>query len=128
MLKDFCESSGHKISATKTRIVFSHNMTASKVTNIGNEFGFQASNNLGLYSRVPLLHSRVTMAAYRYILDKVRRKLSRWKTNLLSMVGYMNLAKSVLMAIFAYAMLTTHSPIPCVTKLMILCGDSLGVL
>lgn len=110
VLKEFCESSGHKLSTIKTRIFFSHNVNSSEASHISNEFVFCASHNLSVYLEVLLLHNRVATTTYRYILEKVQSKLSRWKTNLLSMVGRLILAKFVLMEILTCIMQTIALP------------------
>lgn len=74
---EFCQSSSHKISMSKTRIFFSHKVADGEVSRISSAFRFQVSNKLGTYMGVPLLHGRVIKEAYRYILDNVRRRLSR---------------------------------------------------
>lgn len=66
-------------------------------------FGFQVSNNLSKYLGVPLLHKKVNKNTYHYILDKSNQKLSGWNAHLLFFIGYLTLAKFVLMTTFAYA-------------------------
>lgn len=72
---EFCESFGHKINTSKTRIYFFHNVAANEATRISNEFGFQVSLDLGMYLGVPLLHGIIMKNTYRYILEKVWAKL-----------------------------------------------------
>lgn len=76
ILADFNERSGHKFNMSKTRIFFFHNVALNKATRINTDFGFQVLTDVGMYLEVSLLHGRVTADTYRYIIGKVRAKLS----------------------------------------------------
>ncbi|KAI5343373.1 hypothetical protein L3X38_011249 [Prunus dulcis] len=41
----------------------------------------------GKYLEVPLIHSRITKATYRSVVDKVQQKLTAWKGKLLGLPG-----------------------------------------
>lgn len=94
----------------KICIFFSHNVLESKDQYISSTFRFQVSRNLGTHLCVPLINDRVTKDTYMYILEKVRKKLSEWKATSLSMLSRLMLAKSMLMALPAYAMPTIFIP------------------
>ncbi|CAN1163128.1 Putative ribonuclease H protein At1g65750 [Linum perenne] len=68
--------------------------------------GIVATQDLGRYLGVPILHGRVTRATYGYILNWIDTKLAGWKAQNLSLAGRVTLASSVLNAILAYAMQT----------------------
>lgn len=110
MLAKFCKSFRYKINTPKTYICFSLNVAVNKAIRINKDFGFKVPTDLGMYLRVPLLHDIITKDTYRYILEKVRLKLSGWSASYLSMAGRLTLAKSVLMAISTYAIQTTALP------------------
>ena len=74
--------------------------------------GYSATNNLGCYLGMPLLHSRVNKATYQTILDKVDKRLTGWNATHLSLAGRITLAHSVLQAMPIYAMQMTFLQAP----------------
>lgn len=64
--------------------------------------GFNSTTNLGKYLGFPLNHPSSNGHDFDFIVDRVQKKLTRWKTNLLSMVGRLVLATSVTSAIPSY--------------------------
>ncbi|CAN1754315.1 Putative ribonuclease H protein At1g65750 [Linum perenne] len=70
----------------------------------------QATQNLGRYLGVPIIHGRNSKDLYQYIIDRMEQRLAGWKVNSLSMAGRVALAKSVLNTIPTYAMQTTLLP------------------
>lgn len=68
------------------------------------------SNNLGDYLGMPLIQSRVTMSTYAGIVDKVDKKLTLWKSKVLSMAGMTTLIQAVTFSIPCYVMQTTKLP------------------
>ena len=87
---------------------FSKNVNTQTANHIRSRLGFQKTDNLGKYLGVPLLHGRIVKDTYSYLLDKVRRKLSGWAANSLSLAGRITLAKAVLSAIPYYTMQSTR--------------------
>lgn len=75
ILKQFCASSGHRISGRKSNIFFSKSTEGDVRNQISQMFGFQEVQNLGTYLGVPLLHERITSSTLSFIVEKVRRKL-----------------------------------------------------
>ncbi|CAN1167006.1 Putative ribonuclease H protein At1g65750 [Linum perenne] len=73
--------------------------------------GIAATQDLGRYLGVPILHGRVTKATYEYILHRMDEKLAGWKAHNLSLAGRVTLASSVLNAIPSYAMQTAFLPV-----------------
>ncbi|KAH9673795.1 reverse transcriptase domain-containing protein [Citrus sinensis] len=110
VLNIFCSCSGELISKQKTRVYFSKNVTAEKARKIIDSLGFAATDNLGKYLGMPLLHNRVTKATYQEIVDNVDKKLSGWNAMHLSLAGRITLAQSVIQAIHIFAMQTTRIP------------------
>ena len=72
--------------------------------------GYSATNDLGCYLGMPLLHLRVNKATYQTILDKVDKRLIGWNAAHLSLAGRITLAHSVLQAMPIYTMQTTLLP------------------
>ncbi|KAL4353784.1 hypothetical protein GQ457_06G020480 [Hibiscus cannabinus] len=110
ILQAFCDSSGHKVSSSKTTIFFSANTERMIRQEIVSGFGFEEVNDLGKYLGVPLLHSRVKKATFGYLIEKVRNRLSHWEVGSLSLAGRITLARSVLHAIPNYTMQTMWLP------------------
>jgi hypothetical protein len=107
----FCSSSVQKVSKEKSRVFFSKNVGWHKKLELSNLLGIQATDDLGKYLGVPILHKRVTKDTYQFILDKVNQRLSTWKANTLSFAGRVTLAKSVIQALPSYVMQTVLLPV-----------------
>ncbi|GMI85510.1 hypothetical protein like AT4G29090 [Hibiscus trionum] len=110
VLNEFCVSSGHKVSAAKTRVFFSKNTDSALRRVILDGLGFSEVSNLGKYLGIPLLHSRVTTATYEYLVEKVKSQLASWPARSLSFAGRVTLAKSILQAIPSYTMQASWLP------------------
>ncbi|CAN1135031.1 Putative ribonuclease H protein At1g65750 [Linum perenne] len=72
--------------------------------------GIRATQDLGHYLGVPLLHGRITRNTYEFLLTRLDDKLAGWKANTLSLAGRVTLASSVLNSIPSYVMQTTALP------------------
>ena len=77
---------------------------------IGDALRFSATNDLGCYLGMTLIHSRINRATYQSILDKVDMRLTGWNAAHLSFAGRVTLAQSVIQAMPIYAMQTTLFP------------------
>lgn len=110
VLERFCVASGLRVSMSKTRIHFSKNLPQHTIRSICAKLNIQKTEDLGRYLGVPLLHRRVTKDTYRFILEKVQKKLSGWAAKSLSLAGRMTLAQAVLAAIPYYTMQSTRIP------------------
>ncbi|CAN1800069.1 Putative ribonuclease H protein At1g65750 [Linum perenne] len=73
--------------------------------------GIAATQDLGRYMGVPVLHGRVTRSTYEFILTRMDKKLAGWKTSNLSLAGRVTLATSVLNVIPSYVMQTAFLPV-----------------
>lgn len=110
-LNTFCRYSGYKINASKSSLFFSNNTNDSLRGAIGNFLGFQQTDDLGMYLGVPLFHSRISKNTFKFIVDKVQKKLNGFDAWILSMAGRVTLAKSVLLPIPGYFMQSSLIPI-----------------
>lgn len=72
--------------------------------------GFQVTNDLGKYLGVPILHEKVNIRSFQFILDKVDQRLSNWKVKTLSFAGRLTLTKSVGQALPSYVMQSAALP------------------
>lgn len=68
------------------------------------------TNNLGKYLGVPILHEKVNRRSFKFILDKVDKRLSSWKAKTLSFAGRLTLTKSVIQAMPTYVMQSSLLP------------------
>ena len=109
-LRNFCNASGQEVSASKTHVYFSKNVSDDTASSICNCLGYMKTNDLGRYLGMPILHGKISKGTYAAILEKIDERLSGWKVDRLSFAGRVTLAKSVLNAIPSYAMQTIKLP------------------
>ncbi|OMP01704.1 reverse transcriptase [Corchorus capsularis] len=109
VLDEFCAASGAKISFEKSKIFVSPKAhgSASRMSSL---LGIPSTNDLGKYLGVPIIHGRVTKATFKEIVEKVQRKLSTWKSKLLSLAGRATLVGAVTSSIPTYHMMTMLMP------------------
>lgn len=111
ILDSFCQFSGHKMNAHKSKVSFSANMKPQDCDMIRATLGFQVEEDLGAYLGVPLLHKRTIMRTFQFVVDKVQKILNGFKGKLFSLAGRITLVKSVLLAIPSYFMQSMMIPI-----------------
>lgn len=73
--------------------------------------GFTKVDDLGIYLGMLLMHNRVTVGTFDFLVNKIRQKLSGWQVKKLSVASRITLVRSVLLAILNYFMYTIHIPI-----------------
>ncbi|CAL1358445.1 unnamed protein product [Linum trigynum] len=110
-LDTFCQASGQLVSREKSVVFFAKNTNRTISSSTTSILGMPATQDLGRYLGVPVLHGRVTKDTYRYILDRINSKLSGWKAKNLTLGGRVTLAISVLCSLPIYAMQATLLPI-----------------
>lgn len=86
--------------------MFSNNVTWIKSMKLLQISNLKESHNFGKYLKVPLSGKSLRKADYHYIMEQLVAKLASWKTNFLSFVGRVTLAKSVMEVIPIYHMMT----------------------
>ena len=106
----FCSVSGQRVSATKTRIFFSKNVSVSLAEAISRRSGFQVTRDLGRYLGVLLLHHRVTKQTYSYLVENMQKTLASWKASNLSLAEKITLSKFFLTTILLYPMQVVSIP------------------
>ncbi|OMO59932.1 reverse transcriptase [Corchorus capsularis] len=72
--------------------------------------GIGATNDIGKYLGVPLIHGRVVKGTFRELVDKVTARVSGWKAKTLSLAGRATLIGPVSSSIPTYSMLTNRLP------------------
>ncbi|CAN1217840.1 Putative ribonuclease H protein At1g65750 [Linum perenne] len=111
ILDKFCAASGQSINKDKSRVFFSAKIDRRVSREVTELLGIGATQNLGRYLGVPLLHGRVNRSTYEFILARMDKKLAGWKANSLSLAGRVTLASSVLNAIPSYVMQSAFLPV-----------------
>ncbi|XP_075636557.1 uncharacterized protein LOC142608762 [Castanea sativa] len=86
-LQEFCTRLGQKVSEAKSHLFFSPNVDPDQRDLLSNFLGFSPTSNLGKYLGFPLKHTGVRKHYFDFVLDRVKKNLSGWKANLLSMAG-----------------------------------------
>ena len=107
VLDEFCEESGQKVSMEKSRIYFSPNVQAERISGICSRLGIQATANIGNYLGFPINHKGVPRNRLNFIIERVMSKLAGWKARFLSFAGRFVLVKSVMSSIPNYVMQAT---------------------
>ena len=104
MLQEFCNKSGQKVSEAKSRVFFSPNVDLDQRDDLSSILGFNATTNLDKYLGFPIKHSGRQKHDFGAILDRVKKKLTGWKANMLSMAGRMVLIQVSTSTIPSYVM------------------------
>ncbi|CAL1353888.1 unnamed protein product [Linum trigynum] len=98
------------VSKDKSVVYFSGNTNRTTSGDIIRILEIPATQDLGRYLGVPVLHTRVTRETYRYILDRLDKKLAGWRADSMSFEGRVTLATSLLNTLPTYTMQTTLLP------------------
>ena len=98
------------MSEAKSRVDFSPNVDRDTRESLCDILGFASTPFLGKYFGFPLKHPGSSSQEYNFILDRVKQKLSGWKTNMLSLVGRTVLIQASLAVVPSYVMQYTHLP------------------
>jgi len=84
----FSAASSHKVSANKTKILFSKNgLALGLAQSLSSISGLAVTKDFGKYLGVPVLHQRITKQTYRFIIESVQQKLATRKAENLSLAG-----------------------------------------
>lgn len=102
--------SGQKVNCEKSQLYVSPN-TSSEASGLAEEIlGVQLSKDLEMYLGFLLSPNRPEKRDVEYIVKKVKRKLTNWKTKYLSKAGRVYLANATFNAIPNYYMKNIHLP------------------
>lgn len=75
-LNQFAKSSGLTLNLQKSKLFVSLNVHAVVANSLSNRSGIPLTSTLGTYLGIPITHGRHSHNNYRYILEKMQRKLS----------------------------------------------------
>lgn len=100
----FSMHSGLKVNIAKSKAYFSSGKKRDKRAKMTAITSIHQSASLERYLGFPILTGRAWKEDFHFILEKLQTRLSSWKTKLLTKVGKLTLAKSVLNSIPVYYM------------------------
>lgn len=83
----FCQASGQIVNFENSAILCSSNTPKDVARDISCICGSPLTSNLGKYLGMLLIYSRVTHAIFSGLIDKVHKRLGKWKSNMLSYAG-----------------------------------------
>lgn len=110
-LDNFSKRSGLNINHAKSLIFCSPSTNNRLKRRLGGVTGFTVLDNLGKYLGVPVLQKRVTKSTFAYILDGMKKKLSNWKADMLSLAGRRVMVQSILATMPVYTMQVISLPV-----------------
>lgn len=94
-MDSFCGILRQQVSYEKSCVYVSKNVGHVVANQLANVCGSPLTADLGKYLGVPLIHSRVNRRTYTYLVDRVKNRLTAWKSRSLSLAGRLTLIKSV---------------------------------
>lgn len=104
ILDDFCTASGQLVNLQKSKVFFSKRVPNGTCDELSLFLGIPPTPNLGNYLGFPLVHHQLNKNTFFFLIDKVKKRLSSWKSHLLSMAGRVTLIKSVMSSLPNYYM------------------------
>lgn len=104
IFNDFQKISSQVISINKSKLFIASSTPNQVVSGIKRVCGITIMDDLGKYLGVLLIHSRITRHAYSYIIDRIQKCLTSWKSHCLSIASRATLIQSVIAAMPIYTM------------------------
>ena len=108
-LDSFCSLPGQKVSNVKFRAFFSPNVSTESRDELCEILGFRSTPSLGKYLAFPIKHSSMHQD-FRFIIERIQKRFTGWKVNLLSFAGQLVLTQSVITTVPNYAMQSIALP------------------
>lgn len=99
------------VNLSNSQFFFSSNIQPEISFGLTSKFRVLVSLDMGVSQGMPLLHKRVGQRTYHFLVEKVRRKLSAWKAQTMSMVIRALLVQSSTSTTVNYAIQTSLLPI-----------------
>lgn len=96
--------SGQRVNSEKSKLFILANILVRTARVLSANFGIPLTGDLGKYLGVPLMHNRMNGRMFGYVVEKMRKKLSGWKTKFLSKSTRSILIETTIVAIPAYSM------------------------
>ena len=86
VLDTFCDLSGQKVSAKKSRVFFSPNLAQHHREELYNILNFRSTPSLGKYLGFPIKHNSIPQDFW-VVVERIQNRLAGWKTHILSFAG-----------------------------------------
>ncbi|CAA7036400.1 unnamed protein product [Microthlaspi erraticum] len=118
---EFSRMSGLKISMEKSTI-FLVGVSETVKLQMSTQFGFESGSFPVRYLGLPLLTKRMSPTDYLPLLEKIRQKITSWKTRPLSFAGRLALINSVLMSLTNFWLSAFKLPSACLKQIEQLCS------
>ncbi|XP_050273143.1 uncharacterized protein LOC126716155 [Quercus robur] len=104
VLDNFCNLAGQKVNLTKSKILFSPNVSCRRRRGICRRLGIAKTTNLGKYLGFPIIHQGRVGNVYNFVVNKIQSKQAGWRSKLLSNVGRLVLVKATAAPVAEYYM------------------------
>ncbi|XP_060969090.1 uncharacterized protein LOC133036597 [Cannabis sativa] len=104
LLNTFERASGQKVNLSKSSVFFSSNTDAGTRDFILSTLHTRAADDHSLYLGLPSRVGRNKNVTFRFLKEKVRKRIHKWDSKLLSRAGKEVLLKSVIQSLPTYAM------------------------
>ncbi|KAF1894057.1 hypothetical protein Lal_00003974 [Lupinus albus] len=101
LIKDYAEASGQHVNPAKCKF-YIYNGTARRIATLTGILGFSAGSLPFNYLGVPLFRGKPKRLHLQSIVDRILAKLATWKGLVLSIMGRVELVKSVVHSMLAY--------------------------
>jgi hypothetical protein len=98
----YYEASGQVVSPLKSKI-FIGAMTANRTTMVSNLMGFTEGSIPFTYLGCPIFKGKPKCVHFQAIVDKIKVKMATWKESLLSIMGRVQLIKSIIHGMLVYS-------------------------
>lgn len=95
-LDEFCLASGQRVNNNKSRLFVSPNLSLSTAEELGRDLNIPLTQDLGTYLGHRIIHRGRSTSKEEDIVQRIRNKMSGWKSHCLSRAGRLTLARSVL--------------------------------
>ncbi|CAL0322191.1 unnamed protein product [Lupinus luteus] len=102
LISSYASASGQHISQTKCKF-YSSSSNHRKIANLSSWLGFNAGSLPFTYLGVPLFRGKPKKTHLQPIADRIVLKMSKWKGSLLSIMGRVELVKSIIHSMLAYS-------------------------
>jgi len=100
---DYAEASGQLVNPQKSSI-YAGSISSSRLNQIANQIGFQIGTLPFTYLGVPIFKGKAKYVYFQPLANKVKSKLSAWKASLLSIIGRVQLVKSVVQSMLLHCL------------------------
>jgi hypothetical protein len=104
ILSTYEAASGQAINLQKSEIYCSRNVSPANRNSVSNILGVQQVLGTGKYLGLPSMVGRSRKATFRFIKDRIWKKINSWSSRCLSQAGREIMIKSVLQSIPSYIM------------------------